>query len=86
MRGFVRSPRPSARFLLETNLSRPSLSWAHNRQYGGDDNRTDDLPRFTTSNHYILLFDCAAGVVLQRSADRLEKSPLGTTTLLREAY
>jgi hypothetical protein len=35
----------------------------------------DDLCRFTASNYDLLRFDYSAGVVLWRSADRLEKFP-----------
>jgi hypothetical protein len=46
----------------------------------------DDLCRFTAFNHDLLGFDCPADIVLRRSADRLEKSPLRTASLLQEAH
>src|SRR5258708_34851233 len=40
----------------------------------------DGLRRFTASNLYLLSFDDPAGVVLQRSTDRLGKSPTEDVT------
>jgi hypothetical protein len=46
----------------------------------------DDLCRFTASNHDLLRFDYSAGVVLWRSADRLEKFPPRPASFPQEAY